>query len=132
MSKIKITLRKPNAQDKNFILSTWLKGQRYGSTYFALIQQDKYFEKYGERIIEILKTPGVSLNVACDEANPTWIAGFSVFRGDEIFWIHVRKDYRRRGIGRLLLGGQEMRTAKAITSIGSKIAQNHGIEFDPF
>jgi len=132
MEEIKITIRKPTPADKNFILATWLKGQRWGSQHYSWVPQDLYFDKYGPKIIEILKTPGVDIRIACDQEIPTWIAGYSIFKDHELYWIHVRKDYRGKGIAKLLLSGQPITTAKAMTWTGAAIAEKHGIAFDPF
>jgi GNAT superfamily N-acetyltransferase len=124
-------LRAPTPADKNFILATWLKGQYWGSTYFRQIPKDEYFRDYPATIISILSTPGAELLIACDRARPEWIVGFSVLKGSALYWIHVRKDYRGKGIGRLLLGGHEIKTVKALTKIGRTIAMKKGLTFNP-
>ncbi len=131
MDEIKVVLRSPHQADKNFVLSTWLKGQRFGNIHFRAIPSDAYYEKQTELIMDILSTPGIRMTIACDEARPEWIIGFAVFSQDEIYWIHVRSDYRKRGIGKLLLDGAKITTVRAITKIGHIIAENHGLTFKP-
>lgn len=127
----KIVLRSPVAADRNFVLSTWLKGQRWGDPQFSVAPHSTYFREHSERIVQILATPGVRLTIACDKDNPEWIVGFAVFRGPELFWMHVRPDYRRQGIGWLLLDGQDITTVRGWTRLGAKIAKDHGFTLKP-
>lgn len=132
MDEIKVVLRQPNPDDKNFIMATWLKGQYYGSPYFQQVPEDVYFREYAHKISDILFTKGVRLNVACDQADPSWIVGFSVFKDQSIYWVHVKKDFRGKGIGTLLLEGGPFTAIKALTKVGREIARKKGLIFNPF
>lgn len=127
-----IILRQANVKDKNFILSTWLKGQYFGNSFFRNIPQYLYFEAYAKVITKILCTPGVDINIACDIESPDWIVGYSVFKGEEIYWMHVRKDYRRQKLATLLITEQKPKVIKAYTKVGQIIAQRKGLIFNPF
>ena len=51
--------------------------------------------------------PHVTVRVACDSTDPDAILGFVVYQGSEtsiVHYVHVRKDFRRLGIARALLG----------------------------
>lgn len=127
----KVVIRPTNVFDRNFVLSTWLKGQYYGSSYFRDIPQDLYFEKYANHIHQILWDPEVKVTVACDERFPIWIVGFAVFKGDSLYWIHVKRDYRNQGIASLLLTGQSITIVRALTKTGRLIAHSKGLIFNP-
>lgn len=132
MDKVTIIIRPALISDKNFVFATWLNGQRFGNFYFNEIPQDVYFREYAKVINHILSLPGMEVNIACDERDKNWIVGFAVFRGAELYWIHVKSDYRCKGIGRLLLENREIKIIKAFTRIGRAIAAKHGLIFNPF
>lgn len=132
MDEIRIGLRGPNPGDRSFIMATWLKGQYFGNPYFRQIPQDLYFREYAEVIKKILFMKTIVCNVACDEANPDWIVGFSILSEDSIYWMHVKAPFRRRGVAKLLVAGHKITTVKALTKVGQTIAQNHDLTFNPF
>lgn len=133
MDETKIVVRPACLSDKNFILSTWLKGQLFGSPYFSLVPHDIYYKAYTDEIARILAIPGVKVNVACGEEAPDWIVGFCVFKGDALYWVHVKTDYRNKGIAKLMLRDAEtIKTVKALTKIGRAIADKKRLAFNPF
>ena len=128
----KIIIRSVLAEDKNLIMATWLKGNYYGNPYFWNVPQDIYFKEYAKIITAILFTPGVEALIACDESNPSFVLGFSVFKDDAIHWVYVKRDYRMAGIAKMLLGHREFKTIKSITRQGRFLAEKHGLVFNPF
>jgi GNAT superfamily N-acetyltransferase len=128
----KIVIRDAVAEDKNFILSTWLKGNYYGSLYFRQVPEAIYYKEYADHILRILFTPGVQISVACDETNPSWIVGFCAWKDDVLYWIFVKRDFRERGIATLLVEGKQIKTVKAVTKVGRAIAERKGLIFNPF
>lgn len=130
--ELKIVTRPAKKTDKDFILSTWLKGNYYGNNYFWYIPQEIYFNEYAKVITSILFNPEVEINVACDKTNPAWIAGYAVLKRDSIYWIYVRRDYRNTGIATLLLKGREINFVKSITRISKPIAERKFLVFNPF
>ncbi len=133
MDKIQIVIRDAAPMDRNFIFSTWLKGQRFNSFYYSEIPQDLYFREYSKIIDRILGLPDVEVRVAFDEANPGWIVGFAVTQGDAIHWIYVRGgEYRLKGIARFLVKDRPLKSARSTSRIGRAIMAKHGIVFNPF
>ncbi len=130
MDEIKIIIRQPLPEDKNFILSTWLKGQYYGCAYFKQIPSNIYYLKYADKIIEKLSQPQMRMTVACDASNPHWVVGFAVF-DDHLHWVHVKKDFRGMGIARLMLQGKEFKVVKSTTKKGHEITVSKNLIFDP-
>lgn len=129
---ITVVIRMAELEDKNFILSTWLKGNYYANPYFGIIPQDLYFREYGKHVMEVLYSPRVTVRVACDQASPGWIVGFAVYEGHALHWIHVRRDYRGRGIAKLLLKDVPITETRGITRRGREILRNKDIIFNPF
>lgn len=126
-----IVIRDPLPADKNFILSTWLKGQYFGNSFYTQMPEDMYYREYSKHIIEIMSRDGVEIRIACSAQDSSWIVGFSVFKGDTLHWIHVKRDYREKGIGTILLHNAPITTVTAITKIGLAILQNKGLIFNP-
>lgn len=133
VDKIKVVLRPYNdVMDRNFIISTWLKGQRFGNYHYSDVPQDIYFKEYGAVIECIMNIPGLEIKIACDELRPDWIGGFAVMKDDVLYWIYTRSDFRNRGIAKLLVSDRKIKTVQALTRIGRSIAISHGLIFNPF
>lgn len=128
--EIKVITRGPEPEDHSFIIATWLNGQRYSNPFYERQDPKKYFAEHGDYINEVLVTPGMDIRIACDEACPYWIAGFSVHKGDTLYWVHVKEDYRKRGIAALLLQGTDIKTVKGLTNIGWYLLQKYGWSFE--
>lgn len=133
--EIKIVVRDVRPEDHNFIFSAWLKGQYFGSSYFRQIPSDLYFEEYAKTIATLLspihpKGP-VTIRIACDENQPEWISGFSVSRGEDLYWVYVKEDFRNQGIATLLIEGQNITTAKSTTKAGRAFMEKKGLIFNP-
>lgn len=131
LDEIKVVIRPPQESDKGFIMQRWLMGQYYGCSYFEHIQADLYYKYYTRVIKDILSNPEVKATVACDEQNPEWILGFAIF-DDSIYWVHVKRDFRQRGIAKLLLKDHDFKVVKSTTRIGHAITKHKGLIFNPF
>lgn len=132
MDSVKIIIRSAVPNDKNFILSTWLKGQRYGNNQFNEIPEEIYFVEHAKVINRIIFTPGVQILVACAQNQPNWIVGFAVLSDESIYWLHVKKDYRMRGVAKLLVGDRQIKSVKALTRMGLIISKRKRLIFNPF
>ena len=88
---------------KALIYSKWLRSLRYGNDYFKLIDQKAYFRVYHKYIERVLTSPGSVVRLAVLGDDSDVVLGFSVSHGDTMDYIHVHKDYRRKGIGTSLL-----------------------------
>ncbi len=128
---IQVITRATEPEDKNFILSTWLNGNRYGNPYFKRMDSAEYYKAYSEHIISVLTSPGTQINIACDSANPSWIVGFAVFRDETLYWVHIKEDFRRNGVATLLLKDAPITTVKGLTKLGWSILQKKGLIYDP-
>jgi ribosomal protein S18 acetylase RimI-like enzyme len=129
--EIKIVIRDAQTSDRNFILSSWLKGNYFGNFYFGQIPQHVYFEEYSKWILKALADENTKVSVACDENIPGWIVGFAVSNKENLYWVHVKKEFRNRGIATLLLAGKGITTVKATTKVGRMITEHKGLIFNP-
>lgn len=128
---IKIAVRPANPTDRGFVMSNWLRGQRFGCEYFHRMDQAAYYEQHGNLVTTILGTPGTQVDVASDENAPLWAVGFAVTRGEELYWIFVKRDFRHRGIATLLLKGKEITRVRATTTLGLSIVKQKHLTYVP-
>jgi hypothetical protein len=118
--------------DRNFILSTWLKGLRYGNEWFEAIDSKVYFDFYHKVIETILAHPLTTVKVACLADDSDVILGYSVSTGPCLNWAFVKKEWRSIGIGRDLVS-KEITTVTHLTSLGKSILRKHPeLKFNPF
>ncbi len=88
---------------ENLILSRWKRSLRYGNDYFKLAAPDPYFAAYDRYIGYLLGCDNCRVRLAVLSDAPDVVLGFSVARGSTLDYVHVQKDFRRQGIGKLLV-----------------------------
>ncbi len=88
---------------KPMIFSKWLRSLRYGNDYFKLINQEAYFKAYHVYLERLLSHPEAVVKMAVLADDYDVVLGFSVSRGQVLDYVHVQRDYRRKGIGSLLI-----------------------------
>lgn len=118
--------------DWNFIMSTWLKGLRYGNDWFELIEAPVYYENYAKAIENTLQSPTTAVRVACLKDTPDIILGYSVSHGDHVFWTFVKKAWRGIGVASSLVPDTTT-SAGNLTEVGKAILKKRPkIKFNPF
>jgi hypothetical protein len=120
--------------DYNFIISTWIKGLKYGNEWFNLIEQKAYFENYHKVIEKYLANPGASIRVACLKSDPEVILGYSVTHSDNtvLDWVFVKSAWRGIGIAKSLVPTTAKKVTH-VTKVGVSILKKQpGLEFNPF
>lgn len=127
-----ITTRDGVDADRNFILATWLRGLRYGNSWFEAIDQKTYFEFY-QRVIEtILARPDTVVKVACLKEDPEVILGYAVYAGGRLDWVFVKKAWRSIGVAKSLVP-QDITVVSHLTEVGKSIMRRHPpMVFNPF
>ena len=117
----------------NLILSRWMRSFRYGNDYIRLIDSDSYFIAYGRYIRGILKTVNSIVRLAVLTDDTDVALGFSVIRNRTLDYVHVQKDYRHQGIGRMLVP-EYIESFTHLTKTGIKLWSTKMPEakFDPF
>lgn len=126
-----IVTRTAVQSDKPFILATWLKGLKFGNSWFKLIDDKVYFQVYHSVVETIITKPGVDIKVACLKEDPSVIIGYGVFEGSKIHWMHVKKLWRGIGVARDLIP-PTITTATHLSDAGKSILLKRGWVFNPF
>ncbi len=126
-----VTIREARPDDKSFIYSSWLKGLRFGNKWFEAIDQDTYFQRYHDVIEALLSRPDTSVKVACLVEDPDVILGYSVYTGQTVHFVFVKRAWRGIGIARSLVP-PDLTTVTHLTDSGKAILIKHHLKFDPF
>ena len=92
-------------EDKNFILSTFLKGLYYGDSWFSVMPKFVFMDNYKGIAEMLISSPKHTVKVACLPDDPSVILGYSILSSDfqGIDWVFVKSAWRNKGIGRSLL-----------------------------
>ncbi len=123
-----ITIRVATPDDIPFILSTWLRGLRYGCELFELIPDAIYYQRYKQVIEAILAKSEVRVATLPDDASV--IVGYAVLAPDVLHWVYVKQAWRKLGVARQLVPA--VRSVTHITKVGQKILSGKPIEYNPF
>ena len=117
METAKVVIRQFNPNtDSAMVYSTWRNSAYYGVP--RRTNDAKLFFKNMTRAIrEILKTAQV--RVACLDDDPLFIVGYAVFTGIHLDWVYVKADYRKKGVGTLLVP----KNVETVTSYETKIGK---------
>lgn len=127
-----VSFRNVMGEDNNFILSTWLRGLRYGNQWFGMIEQEVYFKMYKPIIERLLVKPTVSVKVACLKDDPEVILSYSVLEQDRLHWVFTKKAWRQMGLANDLIP-KEIKTLTHITHIGESLyLKKKQLTFNPF
>ncbi len=120
------------AEDKNFILSTFLRGLYYGDSWFSQMPKDVFMHHYklfAEKLLTIS-----NVKVACLPDDPSVIIGYSILSSDyqAISWVYVKKDWRTKGIARSLVPKYPT-SVSHLTELGKQLLTKfNGCIFNPF
>ncbi len=129
-----VTIRDGNADDRNFILATWLRGLYYGDSWFKEIPKDIFMEYYHRFLEGLLNLPGVIIKVSCLKEDPYVILGYAVSRKVKdltvLDWVFVKDAWRGIGLGRSLVP-QTPDAVSHLTKLG-KILKPVNCVFNPF
>lgn len=83
---------------------------------------DQFFKAANKHIKYLLNLPDIKVKIACLKDDPDMIVGYSVINKDNLEWVYVKADYRRKGIAKLLSKGIKTISVPA-TRLGEKIAE---------
>ena len=104
-----VRVRPAHAGDVGFIIDTWRQSFREES-YLFRYNRDLYFRLMSMHITGLMKGAGAMLLVACDPSDEDTIVGFVALTGPELHYVYVRDSFRKHGVARLLLSGQDVET----------------------
>lgn len=128
---MKIVIRPAEKTDKDFVMSTWLKGNFWSSAYYSAMEQDEYFKYYGKNIQRILDTPGTKVDAAVLEDAPSVVIGYIVYNDQVLHWVYCKRDYRKKGILNLLLKDMDFESYTGNTPVGIAIGRKKQLRFNP-
>ena len=131
MDNAEVIVRTATIEDRNFILSSWLEGQYWGSAYWKQMNQDDFFKGYAALIEYRLFDPTTQVIVAVTKQDDL-IIGAIVYKDSAIQWAYCKKDYRGKGILNLLMKDKKFTTYSADTKPGHAIAKKKQLTFNPF
>lgn len=122
----KIIIRPMTEADFPFIMATWLRGNYYGN---PITQSPAhYYNEYPKIIKNILSLPNVEIRIAGIQGDPLWIAGFSVITDRTLYWVYVKKGFRKKGIATLLMGNRAINQVIGRTKVGKAITEKKGFK----
>ena len=113
-------------EDEAYIFSSWRN-----SSYYSALQKPKglpetFFSKQSQKIANILKNAKV--RIACLDESPKTIIGYSVSTGKHLDWIYVKSDYRKVGIGKILMPKDIETFTDQLTKIGDAIVKKKNLK----
>jgi len=109
-----VILRDAADEDKNFIISSWLKTYRTEGKFTRRIRPYVYFKEHEERIKRALWQ--AKARIACLEAEPEVIMGYAVWTPqaahEVVHFVFVRPEFRNLGVARKLLSEVNLETCE--------------------
>ena len=127
----KFVVRPYIASDKNFILSSWLKGLYFGNDWFSEIPANIFFKNYQKVLETILGHPDTELSVATLPDADDVILGYAVHSGDTLHWVFIKGAWRKLGIARALVP-KRITTVSHLTETGRSLKHKYKYIFNPF
>ena len=98
-----VVIRPGEATDAAFCHSSWLRSHLFNSKWSQLVGEC-YHHEHSEVIKRLLDRGEV--RIAGWSEDPETIIGWCCVEPATVHYVYVRKEFRRRGIARLLLGPQ--------------------------
>lgn len=127
-------IRDVQDNDKPFIMATLLRGVYFGDPYYTRMPKDRFMRAYKVLAEAAVDNKLVNIKVACLKEDHDVIIGYSILSKDyqAIVWAFVKKNWRKRGIGRTLVP-QHPSVCTHLTITGEKLLNKYpGLVFDPF
>lgn len=125
-----VASRSAEAGDVAFILATWLRGLKFGNSWYKLIDNRAYYEVYHQVLVNMLSKATVT--IACLKNEPDVILGYCVYDKYRIHWVHVKKDWRKIGIARMIVP-KDIKVVSHLTEVGKSIfLKRKDLSFNPF
>ncbi len=127
-----VTIRNTVNADRSFIFSTWLRGLRYGNSWFKLIDADSYYKHYHKVIEGLLQHPDTIIKVACLKEDSDVILGYVVYRNNILDYVFVKTAWRNIGIAKMLVPA-DFKIVSHLTATGQNMLKKYpGVIFNPF
>lgn len=128
-------IRDYTADDKNFVLATFLRGVYYAEgSWYKAIDKEIFMNHYKHIAEQTLVSDKVVIKIACLKEDPSVIIGYSILSSDyqAIVWVYVKKAWRLKGIGKSLVPQFPSAVTHSTTLGQQLIAKFHDVKFNPF
>jgi len=129
-----IIIRPAVAEDKNFILATWLRGLYYGAPMYQDIPKDIFMANYHAFLTRLISQPTEIINVACLKDDPDTILGYAAYKSaggiNVLDYVFVKSAWRRIGIGKSLVP-MPIHVVTHLTKVGKSLMTKE-IVYNPF
>jgi hypothetical protein len=131
MSNAEIIIRDVTKKDQGIVMSTWLKGQYWGSEYFSHMDQDEYFKLYGLYIQRLIDRPGTKIDCAVLKDAMDTVLAYIVYNDQTLYWSYTKRDYRKQGLCKYLLKDMDFAVYTGSTKVGHAIGKKLELNFNP-
>jgi hypothetical protein len=129
MSEGSFVVREYKAEDKNFILATFLRGLYYGNEFYSMIPKDAFMTNYKSVAEALVNTK--TIKVVCLEDSPDVILGYAIITNETAHWCFVKSAWRKQGIMKALFPVIP-KFSTHFTIVGLLLMKKHNITFNPF
>lgn len=128
-------LRAGKPEDKNFVLSSFLRGMYHGDSWFSQIPRGIFMDNYKVVAEALFDDPKNLVVVACLPEDPNIILGYSILSADgtTLHWVYVKQTWRRRGIMTRIVPNTITKVSH-LTELGSTLIKKlkKDVIFNPF
>lgn len=128
-----VTSRGLLLEDKNFIMSTILKGIYYGDSAFSHMKKQTFMKKYHPILESLLIKNALNVKIACLKEDVNVILGYVILDNDPsvLHWAFCKKSWRGIGIIKDLVPST-IKSVTHLTKTGLSIVKSKSYEYDPF
>lgn len=105
---------------ESMIYKDFLKTLRYGNDWYKEIFADAYYNTYQKVIFSLLNRPSTVIKLAVLTEDYDTCLGWSMTEGQTIHYVHVKRDFRKQGIGGELIP-KNVEAVTHLTKIGKSI-----------
>jgi hypothetical protein len=120
--------------DRNFIMSTFLRGLYYGESQFSEIPKDIFMKHYWPFGMALLNSKNLLVKVACLPDDPDTIIGYSILTPnlDNVVFVFVKGPWRQKGVAKSLVPANPKHVGH-LTKLGRMLLSKLGNpSFNPF
>lgn len=118
--------------DKSFIYSTMLKGVYFGSDMWRDVPASSFYAEYAKVIDDVLAEGSCDVVIASLAGDSDSILGYAILGFGVVHWVHVKEQWRKKGIARLLLGSSVFSFYSQKSKAAPDLAAKKGLTYDPF
>ena len=111
-----------HTMDSPIVYATWRHALWYDHTREESYS-DEFYSATTKSIKKVLADPYTTVKVACAKEDPNFIAGYAVMNRDNLIWVYVKIDYRKKGIASLMSKGFKT-VSEPATKIGKAIVES--------